>query len=226
MSKSFIANGLESLKVDISTLKYDPMNAKKHPTRSIEELARSLEAFGQRKPIIARSGSRIVIAGNGLLMAARKLGWDSIAVLFVEESDEAAAAFAIADNSTPLLSSWDEEALAGIMSSLGDQPLIGFSDDEVNRLAALLEKPLGEPPQAPPASERGQGKAPAEEPGEKTPKPPRSQEPSQPTIKPFTLMLPFESYDEFISNAEKLKEKLGVGDIATALVIGLHKLTS
>ena len=59
---------------------------------SIEAVARSYEAFGQRKPIVARRLRRErngfptgeVIAGNHQLQAAKSLGWTHIAVVFTD----------------------------------------------------------------------------------------------------------------------------------------------
>ena len=53
----------------------------------------------------------VVIAGNHQLAAARKLGWDQIAVLYVEDDELTAKAFALADNRTADLGTYDDDLL-------------------------------------------------------------------------------------------------------------------
>lgn len=98
--------------VAIQTLKPDPQNARIHKRKSLEALCASLNTFGQRKPILAKSDGT-VIAGNGTLEAAKILEWQSINVVYVPEdwTEQQVRAYALADNSTAELSSWDHELL-------------------------------------------------------------------------------------------------------------------
>ncbi|MBK9178746.1 MAG: ParB N-terminal domain-containing protein [Acidimicrobiales bacterium] len=66
----------------------------------VDAVARSLATFGQRKPIVARRSDRTVIAGNHTLLAARQLGWPAIAVVWVDDDDVTARAYALADSRT------------------------------------------------------------------------------------------------------------------------------
>ena len=86
----------------------------------IEAVAASLKRFGQRKPIVARASDRVVIAGNHTLQAAIFLGWQDIAVSFVEEDEQESLAFALADNRTSELGSYDDLALLEVIKSVGD----------------------------------------------------------------------------------------------------------
>lgn len=91
--------------VAISKLSSDPLNVRTHDEKNLNAIKRSLELFGQRKPIVvarANDGSLVVIAGNGTLEAARSLGWTEIDVTEVPEDWDAerARAYAIADNRT------------------------------------------------------------------------------------------------------------------------------
>jgi len=60
------------------------------------------------------TGANIVIAGNGTLQAAKKLGWSQIVVSYVpaDWSFEQARAYALADNRTAELGEWDNDKLA------------------------------------------------------------------------------------------------------------------
>lgn len=73
----------------------------------------SLRQFGQRKPIVI-TDDNVVVAGNGTLTAARMMDWTKIDVVRVPEdwTQEKIMAFALADNRTAELATWDSEILA------------------------------------------------------------------------------------------------------------------
>ena len=106
-------NDLRTVKVNIDSLRLDPDNARKHSDKNIDSIIGSLKRFGQRKPIVV-TGANIVIAGNGTLQAAKKLGWSQIVVSYVpaDWSFEQARAYALADNRTAELGEWDNDKLA------------------------------------------------------------------------------------------------------------------
>jgi ParB-like chromosome segregation protein Spo0J len=81
---------------------------------NIDAIAASYKEFGQVKPIVAKKnedGTSTVIAGNHQLMAAKKLGWEKIACIFLEGDDKRAIAFALADNRTMELGHTDDDLL-------------------------------------------------------------------------------------------------------------------
>jgi len=131
-----IAPALASLATPIESLICDPHNARHHSAKSIEAIAASLARFGQRKPIVVqRRGEKLVIrAGNGQFEAARTMGWSHIAALVVDEDDESATAFAIADNRTAELSEWDKDLLADALQKLDDVDGIGYDRVEVDSI--------------------------------------------------------------------------------------------
>ena len=97
--------------MSMSALEFDPSNDRLHGPENIAAIAASLEAFGQRRPLVIRGN--VVIAGNGTLEAARSLGWVEILVTDVPEdwSDDQARAYALADNRTAELASWNDSSL-------------------------------------------------------------------------------------------------------------------
>lgn len=122
--------------VAISKLSSDPLNVRTHDEKNLNAIKRSLELFGQRKPIVvarANDGSLVVIAGNGTLEAAKSLGWTEIDVTEVPEDWDAerARAYAIADNRTAELADWNKVELASALLELdavGFEPAdLGFS---------------------------------------------------------------------------------------------------
>jgi site-specific DNA-methyltransferase (adenine-specific) len=106
-------NMLEIEVKEISYLRPDPNNARKHDAKNIDAIAKSLARFGQRKPIVIR-GDGTIVAGNGTVEAAKQLGWTEIACARVPwkwTADEVKA-YALADNRTAELAEWDSTILA------------------------------------------------------------------------------------------------------------------
>jgi DNA modification methylase len=110
--------------VATDALVLDPRNARKHGRRNLGAIGASLSQFGQRRPLVVMP-DMTVIAGNGTLEAARVLGWTEIAVTVVPDdwTSEQAKAYALADNRTAELASWDEDML---VATLGELDLKGW----------------------------------------------------------------------------------------------------
>lgn len=133
------------LAVAIGSLREDPDNVRQHDARSIDTIAASLKEYGQQKPIVVAADGT-VRAGNGTLQAARKLGWLRIATVVFDGDERRLKAFAIMDNRSAELSSFDEGALAQALEALQasgedfDVESIGFTDAEAMKLAGALEE--------------------------------------------------------------------------------------
>lgn len=67
---------MELREVELDELETDPINARKHSNRNIEEIARSLREFGQHAPLVVQKGTNKIIVGNGRYEAMQMLGWD------------------------------------------------------------------------------------------------------------------------------------------------------
>lgn len=117
----------------------------------VEAVMRSLSRFGQRKPIVACVGSNEVIAGNHAFMAAQRLGWDEIAVVWVDDDPTTAKAFALADNRTSELGGWDNEALAAMVAEVmqEDEELLAAASYQQSDLDELLAKLAADEPELP-----------------------------------------------------------------------------
>jgi site-specific DNA-methyltransferase (adenine-specific) len=96
----------------IADLTPDPQNARQHDDKNLKAIMGSLKEFGQRKPIVITEAGTIV-AGNGTVEAAKRLGWLDIEVVRVpaDWTDAQVKAFAIADNRTAELANWNQEVL-------------------------------------------------------------------------------------------------------------------
>lgn len=144
-----IHDQLLPLACPIEDLKLDPENARNHNTRSIEAVAASLKEHGQRKPIIAQKSTRVVKAGNGTLRAAKRLGWTHIAVVVADDDDLQAARFALQDNRTAELSSWDDAQLAQTLQDIHEQMDVtglGWDEAELKSYLEDFEQPKEEFP--------------------------------------------------------------------------------
>ena len=131
---------LETLR--IQELTPDPKNARKHGAENLKILAESLKKFGQRKPIVI-SESGQVVAGNGTLEAAKKLGWLEIQAVRVpaDWSPEMIRAFAIAGNRTAELSEFDRviltEQLVELKEADFDLQALGFTETAVEDFSRI-----------------------------------------------------------------------------------------
>ena len=116
----YITAQLWPLALPIGDLIEDPSNARLHNEQNINAIKSSLQKFGQRKPVVLNKQSGIVLAGNGTLTAARALGWEYLATVIVDDDPATATGFAIADNRTAELATWDDEVLAELLESIDD----------------------------------------------------------------------------------------------------------
>ena len=128
----------------LETLTLDARNARRHGSSNLAAIGRSLSEFGQRRPVVIRADGTI-LAGNGLVRAARDLGWTDVDVTVVpdEWTDEQAVAFAIADNRAGDLSEWDDSALLESLEMLDGDALLeaaGYSIADLDDLRLDLEE--------------------------------------------------------------------------------------
>lgn len=147
--------------VAVGSLAFDPANARKHDEANLKAIAGSLNLFGQRKPIVVTDAG-VVVAGNGTLEAAKSLGWTEIDVVRVPSdwSADQVKAFALADNRSAELASWDEQVMAAQLLELDaagfDIAEFGFEasdapvdpesveEDEIPELPAVPVSKLGQ----------------------------------------------------------------------------------
>ena len=160
MSKAKTPSGVDMGIVDIPCVELhnDPANVRKHGEQNLAAIKASLARFGQQKPIVVNQDG-VVIAGNGTLMAARALGWQTIKAVRTNLASSEATAFAIADNRTAELAEWDDAALQQQLAAIAidDEELLaatGFDEKELAKLAAanapeVTEDDVPEPPADP-----------------------------------------------------------------------------
>ncbi|HEX3399410.1 MAG TPA: DNA methyltransferase [Acetobacteraceae bacterium] len=129
-------------------------NPRTHSPAQVEQIARSIAAFGWTNPVLVDEHQHI-IAGHGRLEAARKLGMADVPTITLAGlSPDQRRALVIADNQLALNAGWDSELLALELGELGansfDLSLIGFSDDELAAILADRTDGLTDPDDVPP----------------------------------------------------------------------------
>lgn len=129
--------------VPIGALRPDPFNPRRISDAELEALTRSLQEFGFVDPVIARRADKTVVGGHQRLLAARRLGYTEVPVVFVDLSAEQAKLLNLALNK--ISGEWDQELLARLLKDLSASPevdltLSGFAEDEVKKLLKRLEQ--------------------------------------------------------------------------------------
>ena len=88
---------IESLSV--TSLRPDPKNARLHSDKQVQQIARSIEAFGFNVPVLVDAQLRVIAAGHGRLRACEVLGITEVPTIKLEHlSEHQVRAFMIADN--------------------------------------------------------------------------------------------------------------------------------
>lgn len=111
-------------------------NTRTHDEKQVAQVAASIKEFGFTNPILV-DGENGIIAGHGRLMAAQKLGMETVPCLRLGHlTDAQRRAYIIADNKLALNAGWDEDALAVEIERLledgFDLDLTGFGEDEIS----------------------------------------------------------------------------------------------
>lgn len=120
--------------VDIDTLEPFPGNARQGDIGAISE---SLATNGQYRPIVVNRPTRHILVGNHTWQAARQLGWDQIAVTFVDVDENEARKIVLVDNRTTDLATYDSDALADLLRTVAnDLTGTGFTGDDLDDLLA------------------------------------------------------------------------------------------
>jgi site-specific DNA-methyltransferase (adenine-specific) len=120
----------------ISELTPDPNNARTHDDTNLKAIEGSLREFGQRKPIVIDQAG-VIVAGNGTVEAAKRLGWTEIQAVRVpaDWDSDRIKAFALADNRTAELANWDTKVLEQQLKELTEAGIevadFGFQVPEV-----------------------------------------------------------------------------------------------
>jgi len=124
---------MKTTTVTLSTLKALERNPRKHSNLQIAELKRSIEMFGQIRPMVVDENNN-VLAGNGLLIALKELSWTKAEAYVVRDlSEDDKKRLILADNKVAALGSDDYSVIEELIFELRDNLNIPGFDDEVLR---------------------------------------------------------------------------------------------
>lgn len=120
------------VKVKVADLRHPAKNTRKHPQKQINEMKRSLNAFGQFRDVVVDE-SGVVLVGNGLVMAMRELGWEECdALRYTNLTENEKKKLMIADNQVASLGVDDYSAIEEILNSLaGDYDVPGYDEEMI-----------------------------------------------------------------------------------------------
>lgn len=133
---------MEIFKIKISDLKSPEKNVRKHSQKQIAEFCRSLEKFGQIRPVVIDE-INVVYCGNGLVEAAKTLGWKEVEAY--RKTGMSAAdkkKLMIADNRIYTLGFDDFENINAILEEIGDFDIPGFDTESLEAMFGDVEEEL------------------------------------------------------------------------------------
>jgi ParB-like chromosome segregation protein Spo0J len=125
-------------------------NAKLHDAAQVSKLAGSIREFGFNNPVLIDKDNGI-IAGHGRVMAAQKLGLDTVPCIRLGHlTDTQKRAYILADNRLAELGGgWDEEMLKIELEEISKElnvDLIGFEIDKELSKTDIVEVLAKKPP--------------------------------------------------------------------------------
>lgn len=139
-SVSAPAHDLQVTQERVSELRTYHRNPRQGNTEVIKQ---SLTVNGMYRPVVVNAGTftgrpREVLAGNHTLMAARDLGWESVAAVTVDVDEDQCARIVAADNRSADLAAYDERLLLELLNDLPDLDGTGYEPGDLTDLERLL----------------------------------------------------------------------------------------
>lgn len=114
---------------------------KPHPNNprqgDIGAITQSIQQNGWYGTIVAQLNTKRVLVGNHRLQAAIHLGMAEVPVYWVDVDDQTATQIMLADNRTNDLASYDDRALAGLLTVLADTGGLlgtGYDGDDLDEV--------------------------------------------------------------------------------------------
>ena len=144
-SRSQGKNGVSNAVVKVGALTPHPRNYNQHSPAQVGDLRRSLKRFGQVRSIVVQAqadpGRWLIVAGHGIVQAARAEGIESLRadIIPADWDDAMVLAYLAADNELARQGQPDEAQLAALLRDVAAQ-----ADRELAALAAGSEARLTE----------------------------------------------------------------------------------
>jgi len=116
---------------------------------AVDSIANSIKRFGFTSPIIANK-DQTILAGHTRYKAAKKIGLQTVPVVYVDLSPVDAELLMIADNKLGEKADWNTDQLSDLLTGLKEQgedlDVLGFEDHELDELLGDLgdDDPFGD----------------------------------------------------------------------------------
>jgi hypothetical protein len=121
----------------ITTMQPHPRNARQS---NPEHIADSLQEHGQYKPVIVQDSTGHIVTGNHTWKAARSLGWNQIAAIRLDLSDDQAMRILLVDNRLSDLATYDDHSLAELLREIEKTGTFDGTGYGAEDLSDLLDK--------------------------------------------------------------------------------------
>ena len=141
-------NELKIEYLPVGSLKPYEKNARKHEDADVQTIVASIKEFGFDDPIGVWGEDNLIVEGHGRLMAAKKLGMETVPVIHLDHlTDEQRRAYALAHNKTAEMSEWDFGFLGGELDDIFDIDMSEFGFElDFNEETEIENKPTDDNP--------------------------------------------------------------------------------
>lgn len=127
-------------KVRIADLQSPDFNVRNHPQKQIDEIIRSVQQFGQFRPIVIDENN-VIYSGNGLYEAMKQMGKETVdAYRITGLSDKDKKKLMLADNKTFSLGTDNFVNIENVIRGLGDFDIPGFDEEVLKNLYGEAEE--------------------------------------------------------------------------------------
>ena len=114
---------MKIIELKISELKEYQKNARSHPQKQIDLLAKNIKKFGFTTPVLIDEKNNI-IAGHGRLYALKQLNWEKVPCVRIEGLNEKEIkSLRLADNQIAAMAEWDMSLVVSELKELDDDLL-------------------------------------------------------------------------------------------------------
>lgn len=127
-------------KMNLSELRFPEKNVRIHTERQLEEFVRSIQMFGQIRPVVV-DDTNTILAGNGLVLAIKKAGIEQVDVYKIDGlTENQKKKLMIADNKIFSLGIENLDTLNSFLDDLRtDLDIPGFDEEILKSMVAEAE---------------------------------------------------------------------------------------
>lgn len=142
--------GMEVEQMPIDLLRPHPRNYRSHPPDQIAHIQASIEAHGFYRPVVVTAREATILAGHGLVEAARGLGITHAPVVRMpyDEDDPRALKLLAADNELTRFAENDDRALTELLKAINETSEGGLSgtgyDEAMLANLVMVTRPASE----------------------------------------------------------------------------------